>query len=352
MVTSALNNLSTKTAVAINQIELISSLGFGGQANSIAMKCGYDGFIHNGQLITSPIDYDKNVRGYKRLAYFLNFLNNKIAEESESIDHVILCIQTPNRQGSVDLDVFIRQIYRFIVSSNLPSTDSWQIIKEDRVSLVMAIDQASYWLNHQKQRKINKVLILSIDSFLFPQTINAYLNQPDRAGIPHKPRLLTDDNSDGFIPGEAAGSIIVTRSDKDSQLICSGAGLGEEEATIGTTGILRGIGLSQAIQAATKQAQIDFADCHYRISSASGEEYFFKEIALAQAKLLSRKIEKQPLLLPASHIGEVGATIGTAMLLMAKHHLTSVEQSVNIVCQMSNDDSVRGALILQNKQGE
>lgn len=88
------------------------------------------------------------------------------------------------------------------------------------------------------------------------------------------------------------------------------------------------------------------------MSSASGEEYFFKETALAQAKSLSQKVDEQPLLLPVSHIGEVGAVVGFFILLMAQEKLQHNGQLLNIIGHLSNDDALRGAFMLQNTLGK
>ena len=75
-------------------------------------------------------------------------------------------------------------------------------------------------------------------------------------------------------------------------------------------------GLVQAIRAALDEAGIALKDCDHRIADVSGEEYRFKEAALAVTRLLRDRKVLFSLWHPADCIGEVGAATLPAMMAM------------------------------------
>ena len=72
---------------------------------------------------------------------------------------------------------------------------------------------------------VEQVLIAGTDSFLVGATLAAY---------EEKERLLTSDNSNGFIPGEAGTAILVepVKAGPNPQLLCLGMGFAVEEAHV------------------------------------------------------------------------------------------------------------------------
>ena len=96
------------------------------------------------------------------------------------------------------------------------------------------------------------------------------------------------------------------------------------------------------------QAEMEVHHTQYRVSSVSGESYFFKEAALALSKSLKQKVPAHRLLHPADSIGEVGAAIGGAMVVMDYFALTKGyapgKTSLHLI---SNDNCQRGAYIMR-----
>jgi len=82
---------------------------------------------------------------------------------------------------------------------NARFSDASIVIPHGRVSVGVALLQARKLLNH---REIPAVLIVATDSLLRWPTLKA---------LDQQARLLTESNSNGFIPGEAASAILVTR---------------------------------------------------------------------------------------------------------------------------------------------
>jgi len=189
--------------------------------------------------------------------------------------------------------------------------------------------------------KYENALIVSVGSTLIPKDISYYHSQQ---------RLLTENNANGFIPGEAATAVLLSKpTGEENEVIISGVGITKESATLfNEEELLRGKGLSTAIMEASKQAAVPIYETQFRVGSMSGEEYFFNEATLAQQKTLTQKIPKHPLWHPADSLGEVGAAIGGAMVIQAYYAMINgYAPGDNAICHISNDDELRGAFIMQ-----
>jgi 3-oxoacyl-[acyl-carrier-protein] synthase-1 len=187
---------------------------------------------------------------------------------------------------------------------------------------------------------IENVVIAGVDSLLVGPTLSAY---------EERERLLTSQNSNGFIPGEAAAVVIVSKpqSQAEPELLCLGLGFAREQATVEAEQPLRAEGLSAAIKGALAEADCTLGATDFRITDLSGEQYYFKEAALALSRTLRQRKEFYDIWHPADCIGEVGAAIGPAMLavLLAAQRKTYALGS-NVLCHSSSDDGKRAALIL------
>jgi 3-oxoacyl-[acyl-carrier-protein] synthase-1 len=58
-------------------------------------------------------------------------------------------------------------------------------------------------------------------------------------------------------------------------------------------------------------------DLDYRITDVSGEQYYFKEAALALSRILRQRKEEFDIWHPAECIGESGAVAGVAVMAVA-----------------------------------
>jgi 3-oxoacyl-[acyl-carrier-protein] synthase-1 len=90
---------------------------------------------------------------------------------------------------------------------------------------------------------------------------------------------------------------------------------------------------------------------HYRLTDLSGEQYGFKEAALALSRTLRQRKLRFDLHHPADCIGEVGAAIGPCILGVAR---AAAEKGYapgpGILCHLGSDDGARAALILRYQQ--
>jgi 3-oxoacyl-[acyl-carrier-protein] synthase-1 len=130
-------------------------------------------------------------------------------------------------------------------------------------------------------------------------------------------RLLTEDNSDGVIPGEAAACLMLTSRAAQALAVVRGLGFAEEHALPDNDTPLRGDGLAAAARAALAEAGLGIHETDFRLSDAAGESYYFKEQALVLLKLLRQRKAKFPLWQCADALGDTGAAAGLCGLATA-----------------------------------
>ena len=205
-----------------------------------------------------------------------------------------------------------------------------------RVSVLVALNHARELL---AKRLATQVLIVATDSLLTWPTLSVY----ERDG-----RLLASNNSNGFVPGEGAGALLIDSDNAEPLLLCTGVGVSHEARHIYSQQPLRAEGLTQAIQNAVRDASCDLQDVDFRITDLSGEQYYFKEAALAlQRSLRTRRVEFD-LWHPAECIGESGALAGLACIALADAACRKgYAPGPNILCHASNDFGERAAAVLQ-----
>lgn len=346
----------SKRPLAIAGLGMISCLGEGAEINAAAMRCDYDGFTQtsfNQPYSSEPqlgAQIESELRGIDKLSY-MNKIAIKEAIKNLPEDHenlpIIYCMPEKSRQSFFNNEETLQEI----IGSSLEklkldslSTDCsafWQ----QRCGFVSALKRSQKLLYANGHEY---VLIVSIDSLLNSATLAQYggsLYGDER-------RLLGDEHSNGFIPGEASTAVLLSKAKDNLPIMITGIGEGKETATIyEEEEVLKGNGIADAIKQASKESNVEIHDTGFRVSSVSGEDYFFREAALAQIKTLKQKVEEQPLWHPTDSIGEVGASSGGAIVIMVYYALLkSYSLGSNAICHISNDNWQRGAFIMQNIQ--
>lgn len=260
---------------------------------------------------------------------------------------LLLCVAEPERPGRIeglDADLFAD------IQSELQvrfATDS-RVIARGHVSVATALSLARALLADCQTGRgqtgrpgVSRVLIAAADSLLSGPTLDVY----ERAD-----RLLTVRNSNGFLPGEGGAALLIGSDPgaRSRELLICGVGLASEAATLEAAEPLRGEGLSQAIRAALQDAGCGLEDVDLRITDISGEQYYFKEAALAMLRLLRARKEEFDIWHPAECIGESGAVAGLATLIVAETACRKAyAPGAGILCHMANDAGERAALILR-----
>ncbi len=249
---------------------------------------------------------------------------------------LLLCVAERERPGRLEgLDDRLFTDLEKHLGINFHPTHS-AIVSMGRPSALMALIQARRLIHEQG---VPHVLVAATDSMLVWPTLVAY---GDRS------RLLAQHNSNGFMPGEAAGALLVGRpSHAPGELQCVGMGLGLEPAPLSSGEPMRAEGLTAAIKQALQEAECEMHETDFRITDLSGEQYFFKEAALALARSMRKTKPEFDLWHPAEGIGEVGAAAGTAMIANAFMACRKgYAKGPRILLHAGNDAERRAAAIL------
>ncbi|WP_341317005.1 hypothetical protein WN982_37465 [Paraburkholderia sp. IMGN_8] len=336
----------SESAVAILRSGLITSVGLNAAASCAAFRAKLSNpsetrFIDSrGEWIKAhQVPLQQPWRGLTRLAKMAAMAIDEALEDvRKSQWHelpLILCVAEAERPGRMaGLDDQLRQQ----IQSELGASFAPQVltVPQGRVGVAIALAQARGLI---ERNGVPFVLVAATDSLLSWPTL-LYYEQTDR--------LLTASNSNGFMPGEGAGALLLGRPGDHAALVCTGIGFGREAAHIDSEEPLRADGLSRAVKTALTEAGQEIHQMDFRITDNAGEQYYFKEAALALSRLLRVRKEGFDIWHPAECTGEVGAVSGMTILSLAKAACEKhYAHGPNILAHMGNDAGQRAALSLR-----
>jgi 3-oxoacyl-[acyl-carrier-protein] synthase-1 len=246
---------------------------------------------------------------------------------------MLLCVadrERPGRLSGLD-DRLWSAIEEEIGTTFGPQSAS---IAGGRVGVPLALSQVRTLIY---ERGEPLALIVAVDSLIGRSTLAAY-EQEDR--------LLTPDNSNGFMPGEGASALLVGRPTGRRELVCTGLGFGTERAHIGSGEPLRADGLTAAHKTALAEAGVTMDDVDYRVADLSGEQYYFKEASLAYSRLLRTRSDNPELWHPAECTGAAGAALAGICLAVAR---AAVEKHYapgpTVLLHFSDDNGQRASIV-------
>jgi 3-oxoacyl-[acyl-carrier-protein] synthase-1 len=334
--------------IAIKKTGLVTSVGLSAPASCAAIRAKVSNptetrFIDSGGewIMAHQVPLEKPWRGLTKLAKMAAMAISEcldgIPREEWASMPLLLCVAERERPGRLDglddqlfLDIQKELGVRFSPES--------AIVAHGRVSAAIALAQARKLIY---ESNVPHVIIAAVDSLLTWPTLSVY---------ERKDRLLTTSNSNGFMPGEAGGALLVGQRSGKAELLCIGIGVGAEKAHIDSGEPLRADGLTFAIKGALADAGCDLHDLDYRVTDLSGEQYYFKEAALALLRILRKRKKEFDIWHPAECIGESGAAAGIAVFALAEAACRKAYTAgPNILAQMANDAGQRTAAVLHFK---
>lgn len=263
---------------------------------------------------------------------------------------MLLCVAEPDRPGrSEGLDERLAPMIEELLGVRFDRVRS-DVVAHGRVGVAVALQGARRLLapaarGSAASEGVDGVLVAAADSLITWPTLGPYERED---------RLLTERNSNGFMPGEAAGALLLGRSGsmrtggRAGELVVSGLGMAHEAGHIASDEPLRGDGLAAALRGALDEAGLAMHDIDYRIVDVAGEHYYFKEAALALSRTLRQRKEEFDIWHPAECTGEVGAASGMAMLALAEAACAKgYTRGSRILAHWANDNGNRAAAALQ-----
>lgn len=185
------------------------------------------------------------------------------------------------------------------------------------------------------------VLLAAVDSLLDAVAVERFLDEE---------RIATKTNSDGFIPGEGAGAVLLTKAVTAGPSLCIEAvASAHEEWRFQSDLPVRAQGLTTAIREAAQKADLQIASLDFHASGMTGESWYSKEVGLALARCMERKKPEFPHLMVARSIGETGAaspllTLAWLAGVMGQGHY---QPGCSGLLHFAADDGQRTALIVR-----
>ena len=331
--------------LAVLNTGLVSSVGLSAPASCAAIRAGLTNptptrfFDLDGQQIMAhQVRLEQPWAGRPKLvkmaAMAIAECLAPVAREDWARIPLLLCVAERNRPGRLD-DLDAHLFAEIQQELGVEFSAQSLIIPQGRVSAGIALSQARQLMSDAQPF----VLIAAADSFITAPAIDHFVKQQ---------RLLTEKNSNGFMPGEAASAVLIGRAASGPHLTCVGLGFATEPAGIDSDAPLRGEGLATAIRNALSDAGVELHALDFRITDISGEQYYFKEAALALLRTLRGRKEEFDIWHPAECIGEVGSAAGLAMLAVADAACRKgYARGPGILFHAANDAGQRAAAILR-----
>jgi 3-oxoacyl-[acyl-carrier-protein] synthase-1 len=336
--------------LAIKGSGLVTAVGFNAPASLAAMRAGVSG-VKQSHLWHAPsgkylkaakVNLPQWWEGLGKLAELVAPAIGECLQAAAPVPAntipLIICVPEPSRPfrpSGLD-EALLAEVESRLETRFHPAT---RLIARGQVSVALALREAQRLLSTQR---VPCCIVAGVDSLLSPRMVKAYVD---------KRRVLAPDNSNGFIPGEAAGALLVVPAGRHpgGELRLLGLDLAHEKAGIESEEPLRGDGLTEAIKRALAEGGLTLFDVAWRITDLNGEHYKFKEAAFAAARL-QRKPKDVPFDLwhPIEYIGEVGAAIGPCMLAWALHAGQKGYAPGDVaLCHLGSDDGERAALVVR-----
>ncbi len=333
--------------VSIVSYGMVTGVGLNAPASCAAIRCGINNFQETrfmdkgGEwIIGSEAPLDQPWRGRMKLVKLAapairECLSAAGNVEPEKIP-LLLCVSEKTRPGRLDgLDDQLMNEVQDELGMRFHGRS--EVISNGSAGGVEALKHATALFS---QGEAAYCIIAGVDTFLVVGTLSAY---------EEKERLLTSNNSNGFIPGEGGASVLVAAGTQDAGtgMSIAGTGFGREEATVESEEPLRADGLVQAIKEALSASGLTLGNMDYRTTDINGEQYYFKEASLALTRILRERKEEFDIWHPADCIGEVGAAIVPCILGVASAAARKgYAPGDKVLCHFSNDNGERAAMIL------
>jgi 3-oxoacyl-[acyl-carrier-protein] synthase-1 len=332
--------------LAITGTGMVTGVGLNAPATCAAIRCALDNFQETrfmdsgGEWIMGcEVPLEQPWRGKTKLIKMAAAaINECLANNTQIVPKatpLLLCLSEHERKGRViddDNQFFLDLQDELAIEFHEKS----RVIARGHVAAAVALKHAREIL---QERKVKLVLIAATDSLLVAPTL---------AHFEENERLLTSQNSNGFIPGEAGAALVVeaVHAKPEPQLICHGLGFGVEKAHVDSEEPLRADGLTAAIKESLNDAGCGESILQFKITDISGEQYHFKESSLAFSRIDRTKREEFDIWHPADCIGEVGSVIGAVMIAVLKSACEKdYSKGHHILAHLGNDDGKRSSMI-------
>jgi 3-oxoacyl-[acyl-carrier-protein] synthase-1 len=175
--------------------------------------------------------------------------------------------------------------------------------------------------------------------------VDTYIDNNLLGRLDYQDRILAEEIMDGFVPGEAAGFMLLVSSRVIDKLphrplaSLSYPGIAEEKGHLYSEEPYTGEGLALAFHRAIEQA--DSKILHSIYASLNGESLGAKEYGVAYLRNKSAFAEDLSVVHPADCFGDIGAAFGPVLMGIA-----ALNKNTDVMCYCSSDMEMRAAIHL------
>lgn len=222
-----------------------------------------------------------------------------------------------------------------------------------------------HWINFELSRSIYSGRAAGIDAlafvfdylydlqsdFILVGGSDSQLEDFRLAELDKADRLITPETSNGFVPGEGAAFLLLTRNPEHAitvnghRIVLYPPGVDDEPGHLHSDQPYRGDGLDRAFKKALANAPSQPIKSIY--SSMNGEHYWAKEYGVAYMRNRQHFVDPVGIEHPADCYGDIGsATVPALIALAAQQLLVSSTAHAHLIYS-SSDCSRRGAIILK-----
>ena len=332
--------------LAIVGTGMVTGVGLTAPASCAAIRCAIDNFQETrfmdsgGEwLLGCEVPLEKPWRGRTKLLKMAVLAINECLEGNNEINPevtpLILCLSEHERRGRV-IDDDTQFFFDLQNELGVRFHEKSCVVTGGHTAVAEALKRARGLF---QELNVNHILIAATDSLLVWPTLAHYEEHE---------RLLTSDNSNGFIPGEAGAALVIEPGIAKSQhqLLCHGLGFGLEKAHVYSEEPLRADGLVTAIKASLDDAGCGERVLDFKITDISGEQYGFKEASLAFSRIDRTKRKEFDIWHPADCVGDVGTVSGLVMVAVLKAACEKgYAKGDHILAHLSDDDGNRASMI-------
>jgi len=214
---------------------------------------------------------------------------------------------------------------------------SSRVISTGRAGSLSVINLAFRYFENSPQ---DYVIVGAVDTFYDKQTLD-YL---DKRG-----RLLCGPASDGFIPGEGAVFLLLSRlkNEKDSETVCFyETGSSFEKGHMYSEEVYRGDGLSEACSMAINNADVTKIKSVY--APLNGESHFSKEYGVAMTRNRDALAVNVKTFHPADCVGDLGAAAGLVYAGIIASNIQADRALMPALICCSSDKGQRTAVVVHH----
>jgi 3-oxoacyl-[acyl-carrier-protein] synthase-1 len=349
--------------IVITATSGVTAVGANIQQTCAAINAGITPFVEHAYITCTPSDpeWDEDLPTYVATAPFINpFLNtserltllaipaitdiftqSKLKRTALASTGLFLALPLADN-GTKDLVLDERWLNDVKRQTGLGGLACFKLSNTGNIGVFSLINTAIGLLN---SGELEQCIIGGVDSYLIAERM-AYFDQQYRVNSVR--------NVDGFIPGEAAGMLLLeTKANANKRGVkalaqISGVGEGSEEKHFNSQLSSNGEGLTTAItNAVLSNGVMQTVTSIY--CDFNGESYYAQEWGLMHVRLASLFNSVRAFNHPADCYGNVGAASGGLLLANAVEHIQqSGAVSQNILVATANDNNQRSTILLSN----